>query len=55
MYERSAFLDFGFSRQGVDFSVRFFLVVLPAARLPGPPLAAASAVLASSRGGVCKI
>ena len=42
MYEKSAFLDFGFSRQGVDFSVRFFLVVLPAARLPGPPLAAAS-------------
>ena len=55
MHERPALLDIGFSRQGVYFSARFFLVVLPLARLPGPPPAAASAVPASSRGGVCKI
>ena len=55
MHERRVFLDFGFSRHGVHFSERFFLVVLPLARLPGPPPAAASAVPAPSRGCVCKI
>ena len=56
MHERTAFLDFGFSRQGVHFSARVFLAVVPLGRLPGdPPPAAASAVPASSRGGVCKV
>ena len=42
---------FGFSRQGVHFSVLFFLVGIPLARLTGPPPGAASAAPESSRGG----
>ena len=54
MFERPAFLDFGFSCRGVHSLARFFLVVLPLAGPSRPPPAAASAVPAS-RGGVCKI
>ena len=54
MHARPAFPRFLFSRQGVPFLARFFLVVLHVARQLGPPLGAASAVPAS-RGGVCKI
>ena len=46
---------FGVSRPSVHFSARFFLVGLPLARLTGPPPGAASAVPASSRGGVRKV
>ena len=46
---------FGVSRQSVHFSSRFFIVGLPFARLTGPPPRAASAVPASSRGGVRKV
>ena len=55
MHESPALRDFGFSRQGVHFPARFFLVVVPLARLPGPPPAATSAVPASFRGGERKI
>ena len=48
-------LHFHFSRQGVHFSACFFLVGLHLARELGPPPGVASAVPASSRGGVCKI
>ena len=51
MHERPAFPI----SPGVHFAALFFLVVLPLARLPGPPPGAASAVPASSRCGVCKI
>ena len=48
-------LHFHFYRQGVHFSACFFLVGLRLARELGPPPGVASAVPASSRGGVCKI
>ena len=42
-------------RPDAHFSACFFLVGLPLARLTGPPPGAASAVPASSRGGVRKV
>ena len=42
-------------RPDAHFSACFFLVGLSLARLPEPPPGTASAVPASSRGGVCKV
>ena len=46
---------FGVSRPGVHFSARLILAGLPLVRLTGLPPGAASAVPASSRGGVRKV
>ena len=57
MHERreASVPHFHVSRQGAHFSAHIFLAVLHLALLPGPPPGAASAVPASSRGGVCEI